>query len=85
MYSYDEGDKAFVIAKTMSGLCHLELKGFLRNYGGLPALLGGCPLLKSLNLRGCLCPNFSPGLGKRFRDSYYYDDGLAYMDTFEDT
>jgi len=68
VYSYDEGDKAFVIAKTLSGLRRLELNGFLRDYGGLLAILDGCPLVESLNLRGCLCPNFSPGLVKRFRE-----------------
>jgi len=68
VYSYDAGDKSFVIAKTLSRLRHLELNGFLCNYGALLAILDGCPLLESLNLRGCICPNFSPSLGKRFRE-----------------
>jgi hypothetical protein len=66
--SNDESDKAFAIAKTMSGLRHLKLNGFLRNSGGLVAILDRCPLLESLNLRYCACPYFSPGLEERCRE-----------------
>jgi hypothetical protein len=66
----------------------------------LLAILNGCTLLDSLHLKNCVCHHrLSPSLVKRCHeqikdlqlptlsldDSDDDDDGLAYMDTFEDT
>jgi len=67
LYSYCKGDEAFVIAKTMSGLRHLKLDGFLLESDGLLAILDGCPLLESLDLEGTIYLSFNsnPSLLKR--------------------
>jgi len=65
VYSYCKGDEAFSIAKTMSGLSHLKLLGFWLYYDGLLAILDGCPLLESVDLRGCVYHYSDPSLLKR--------------------
>lgn len=65
VYSYYKGDEAFCIAKTMSGLRHLKLLGFWLYYDELLAILDGCPLLESLDLRGCIYYYSNPSLLKR--------------------
>ncbi|MED6127018.1 hypothetical protein PIB30_084051 [Stylosanthes scabra] len=49
MYS----EVAFAIAQNMPNLRHLQLVGNCLNNSGLSAILDGCPLLESLDLRGC--------------------------------
>ncbi|PNX83036.1 F-box protein skip19, partial [Trifolium pratense] len=46
-------DDAFVIANTMPGLRHLDIRGNRLTNVGLLAILDGCPLLESLNIEGC--------------------------------
>lgn len=56
---------AFAIAKTMSELRHLTiLKNGITN-DGLLAILDGCPLLESLDLRGCVHLDMNESLKKR--------------------
>ncbi|KAL6123024.1 hypothetical protein ACLB2K_075547 [Fragaria x ananassa] len=47
-----DGD-ALAIAETMHGLHHLQLFGNKLTSNGLRAILDGCPLLESLDLRHC--------------------------------
>ncbi|CAL5203200.1 unnamed protein product [Lathyrus oleraceus] len=57
--------QAFGIAEKMPGLCHLEiLKNNLSNEG-LIAILDGCPLLESLDIRGCLHLDLSGSIWQR--------------------
>jgi hypothetical protein len=58
-------DIAFAIAKTMSMLRHLTILNDGVTNDGLLAILDGCPLLESLDLRGCRHLDFEGSLGKR--------------------
>ncbi|KAJ1440415.1 Leucine-rich repeat domain superfamily [Sesbania bispinosa] len=57
-------DVAFAIAKTMPKLCHLHLLGNKLSNVGLLAILDGCPLLESLDLRKCFYLDLSGSLWK---------------------
>ncbi|XP_058783580.1 putative F-box/LRR-repeat protein 23 [Vicia villosa] len=46
-------DDSFAIAKTMPGLRHLKISGQMPISEGLSAILDGCPLLESLDLKDC--------------------------------
>jgi F-box/leucine-rich repeat protein 2/20 len=61
-------DFAFVIAETMSGLIHLDIKGGSLSNVGLLAILDKCTLLKSLDIRLCPFLNLSESLEKRCID-----------------
>jgi len=58
-------DDAFAIAETMPGLRHLKITGNSLTNEGLVAILDRCPLLESLDLRGCLNLNWSGFSWKR--------------------
>ncbi|XP_050884995.1 putative F-box/LRR-repeat protein 23 [Lathyrus oleraceus] len=92
------GDQVFAIVKTMTGLRHLGFSGIVIGNDELVAILDGCPLLHSLDLRHCFCHHLRcESTLKRchqqiqdlqlpcFGYNDEYDDGLAYVDTFEDT
>ncbi|RHN68946.1 putative leucine-rich repeat domain, L domain-containing protein [Medicago truncatula] len=50
-----ESDKmAFVIAETMPGLCHLDMKGHKLSELRVLAIIDKCPLLESLDISVCL-------------------------------
>ncbi|KAK2441864.1 putative F-box/LRR-repeat protein [Trifolium repens] len=86
-------DAAFVIAKTMPGLRHLDIHGNPHSDVGLIAILDGCPLLESLDIRGCHNLDFSGNLWKRLhnqikglvvRDPEYFNNfelEFAYSDS----
>jgi len=67
--SFEQEDKddnvVFAIAKTMPGLCQLMILNNELTNDGLVAILDGCPLLESLDLRGCLHLNLDESLEKR--------------------
>jgi F-box/leucine-rich repeat protein 2/20 len=68
-YPHDESnDEAFTIAKTMPGLRHLQLIGNKMTNDGLLAILVGCPLLESLDMRRCFNVNLVESLGKRCQE-----------------
>ncbi|KAK2393869.1 putative F-box/LRR-repeat protein [Trifolium repens] len=68
-YPHDESnDEAFAIAKTMPGLRHLQLIGNKMTNDGLLAILDGCPLLESLDMRRCFNVNLVGSLGKRCQE-----------------
>jgi len=69
---YDDNDEAFVIAKYMPGLRHLQLIGNKMTNVGLVALLDGCPQLESLDIRRCLNVNLVGTLGKRCKEQIKY-------------
>ncbi|XP_058783519.1 putative F-box/LRR-repeat protein 23 [Vicia villosa] len=50
---YRSDARAFVVAETMPGLCHLDFRGHELSDVGLVAILDNCPLLKSLDIRRC--------------------------------
>jgi len=64
VYDVDD-DEAFVIAKTMTGLRHLNIIGNELSNVGLLAILDGCPLLETLDIRRCYNLNLSESLRKR--------------------
>lgn len=64
-----DDDEAFAIAKTMPGLCHLNISGNELTNVGLVAILDGCPPLESLDLRDCNHLDLSGSLGERCHDS----------------
>jgi F-box/leucine-rich repeat protein 2/20 len=57
-------DIAFAIAKTMPRLRHLAILNNGVTNDGLLAILDGCPLLESLDLRGCQHLDLDGSLGK---------------------
>lgn len=60
------GDQeACAIARSMPQLRHLQLIGSDMTNEGLKAILDGCLLLESLDLRGCFHINLSGDLGRR--------------------
>ncbi|PNX99658.1 F-box/LRR protein [Trifolium pratense] len=61
-------DEALIIAKTMSGLCHLDIHGNPLTDVGLIAILDGCPLLKSLDITRCFNLEFSGNLWRRLHN-----------------
>lgn len=62
----DKNDNvAFATAKTMLGLRQLMILNNELSNDGLLAILDGCPLLESLDLRGCLYLNLDESLEKR--------------------
>jgi F-box/leucine-rich repeat protein 2/20 len=61
-------DEALIIAKSMSGLRHLDIRGNPLSDVGLIAILDGCPLLESLDIRGCNNLDFSGNLWKRLHN-----------------
>jgi F-box/leucine-rich repeat protein 2/20 len=86
-------DEALIIAKSMSGLRHLDIRGNPLSDVGLIAILDGCPLLESLDIRGCHNLDFSGNLWKRLhnqikglvvRDPEYFNNfelEFAYSDS----
>ncbi|CAI9782177.1 unnamed protein product [Fraxinus pennsylvanica] len=67
-YKYPQlvcNDDALAIAKSMPGLHHLELLGNNMTNEGLQAILDGCPLLESLDIRKCFNLDLSGDLGNR--------------------
>ncbi|XP_058768659.1 putative F-box/LRR-repeat protein 23 [Vicia villosa] len=58
-------DVAFAIANTMSNLRHLTVLNNELTNNGLLAILDGCPLLESLDIRGCVYVELDGSLGKR--------------------
>ncbi|XP_058783602.1 putative F-box/LRR-repeat protein 23 [Vicia villosa] len=83
-----ENDVSFAIAKTMPGLHHLKFFGNMPCEDGVHAILDGCPLLESLDLKECCCFYNVRSLEKRCREnvkhfrppslhccSLYYDSG----------
>lgn len=97
VYDVDD-DEAFVIAKTMSGLSHLNIIGNELSNVGLLAILDGCPLLQALDIRRCYNLNLSESLRKRCLEQikdlrlpvvydyedYDYDDQVCYRDSLID-
>ena len=62
---YCHGYEAYVIARTMPELRHLQLVGSELTNDGLLAILNGCPRLESLDLRRCSEVNLEGSLGRR--------------------
>ncbi|XP_058768656.1 putative F-box/LRR-repeat protein 23 [Vicia villosa] len=58
-------DVAFTIAKTMPKLRHLAILNNGLTNNGLLAILDGCPLLESLDVRGCLYLDLDGSLNQR--------------------
>lgn len=58
-------EEALAIAKSMPNLRNLQLIGSCMSNEGLKAVLDGCPLLESLDLRACFRIDLSGDLGKR--------------------
>jgi F-box/leucine-rich repeat protein 2/20 len=72
-FGYEHNDEeAFVIAETMPGLRHLNIRGNMLTNVGLLAILDGCPLLESLNIAECINLRLSEGLRKRCREQIKY-------------
>jgi len=61
-------DEAFIIAKTMPGLRHLDIHKNPLTDDGLLAILDGCPLLESLNIVGCYNLDFDGKLWERLHN-----------------
>ncbi|XP_074267292.1 putative F-box/LRR-repeat protein 23 [Silene latifolia] len=62
-------DDALAIAAGMPKLRHLQLIGNNMTNVGLTAILDGCPLLQSLDLRGCSLLDLTGNLGKRLLEN----------------
>ncbi|KAL6580156.1 hypothetical protein OROMI_008180 [Orobanche minor] len=62
---YISNDDALAVAKSMSGLRQLRLLGNDMSNEGLEAILDGCPLLESLDVRRCYNADLNGDLGRR--------------------
>ncbi|XP_078175445.1 putative F-box/LRR-repeat protein 9 [Carex rostrata] len=60
-----DDDEALGIAKTMHQLCHLQLIGNRLTNEGLKAILDGCPLLETLDIRRCYNVNMDADMRAR--------------------
>lgn len=69
-YLWDDihDDEAFVIAKTMVGLRHLNIQGNKLSNAGLLAILAGCPHLEFLDIRRCYNLQLDESLKKKCID-----------------
>ncbi|XP_016473729.2 F-box protein SKIP19-like [Nicotiana tabacum] len=74
-------DEALAIAKNLPALHHLQLIGNSMTNVGLRAILDGCPILVSLDLRGCfnvrLDKVLSSRISQQIKDVKYPRDSLA--------
>ncbi|KAM7524864.1 hypothetical protein LguiA_014766 [Lonicera macranthoides] len=64
-FKFNSDDEALAISKSMPQLRHLQFIGNQITDKGLKAILDGCPLLESLDLRLCHNLKLEDGLGKR--------------------
>ncbi|RHN68949.1 putative leucine-rich repeat domain, L domain-containing protein [Medicago truncatula] len=64
--SCDSDKMAFLIAETMPGLCHLDMRGHKLTELGVLAIIDKCPLLEYLDISFCL--NLNEDLKKRCID-----------------
>ncbi|KAJ1440416.1 Leucine-rich repeat [Sesbania bispinosa] len=93
-----DDDVAFAIARWMPKLRHLHLLGNKITNDGLLAILDGCPLLETLDLRKCFCVDLSGSLGKRcnqkiknllspndYVDSGNFGDDFSHLDVSSDS
>lgn len=64
-HHYLGNEEALAVAKSMPNLRKLQLIGNCMTNHGLKAILDGCPLLESLDLRACFHIDLSGNLGKR--------------------
>ncbi|XP_057443565.1 putative F-box/LRR-repeat protein 23 [Lotus japonicus] len=85
---FECNDDAFVIAKTMPELRHLQLIANRLTNDGLLAILDGCRHLESLDLRGCSNVDLSGSLGERcckqIKYLYLPEDVSEFSYYFED-
>ncbi|XP_074356146.1 putative F-box protein At4g05475 [Apium graveolens] len=66
-------ENALAIAKTMPGLCHLQLFGNRITRDGLLAIIDKYPHLESLDIRNCFqAANLEPGLVRRLSQQIGY-------------
>jgi len=76
--------------RRMPRLRHLLFSGLELGHDGLLAVLDGCPLLESLDLRKCIIPRLSQNLERRCRQKitdlkfpkYFFDDDLDVDDAY---
>lgn len=64
-YELNCNEEALAISRSMPKLRHLQLIGNPMTYLGLKAILDGCPLLESLDLRACFHLNLSEDMVKK--------------------
>uniref|UniRef100_A0A803LY03 F-box/LRR-repeat protein 15/At3g58940/PEG3-like LRR domain-containing protein n=1 Tax=Chenopodium quinoa TaxID=63459 RepID=A0A803LY03_CHEQI len=89
-YEYADADneEALAIAKSMPNLRTLQLIGTFMTNEGLKAILDGCPLLESLDLRACFFIDLSGELGKKCEQIKYVrqpgDSTSDYNQVFSD-
>ncbi|MED6125860.1 hypothetical protein PIB30_072570 [Stylosanthes scabra] len=63
--NWGSNEEAFAIAQNMPNLRHLQLANNYLDNSGVSAILDGCPLLESLDLRGCQFVKLEGELRKR--------------------
>ncbi|CAL5203196.1 unnamed protein product [Lathyrus oleraceus] len=76
-------DEVFAIGKAMPGLRHLSFSRIVFDNDQLFAILDGCPLIESLDLRNCLIRHLSPSVKKRCRKQIK-DFQLPIYNSYED-
>ncbi|CAK8566643.1 unnamed protein product [Lathyrus sativus] len=65
LYPRADDDAALVISETMTGLCHLDIRGNVLTNVGLVSVLDKCPLLEYLDIQECYHLNLTEDLKKR--------------------
>jgi len=79
---------AFAIAKTMPELRQLMILNNILSNDVLLAILDGCPLLESLDLRGCLHVDLDENLEKRcieqVKEFRFPEEYIDHVDSFID-